>query len=216
MPQLTRRELIRLLGGAAALAKLPACSVDAAAMRSSRPTRRAMLLGFADVVIPRDDTPGGADARRGRVHRAADHARSSRRSPRSTRAGRSRDARRIPTRTACELAAERLRDVHRARSRERRRVATDRQGLGRSPRRRAERGAARTGRRDRRSAAGRAARRARPVDQVGVGSVAATISRACSRRRATSSRALVIELVDRGRVRGRPSTAATPRSPAGS
>jgi len=59
MPSLTRRELIRVLGGAVVLAKLPACGGTAAGVFGEDDT--AMLLGFADVVIPRDDQPGGAE-----------------------------------------------------------------------------------------------------------------------------------------------------------
>jgi hypothetical protein len=59
MPSLTRRELIRVLGAGALLVKLPACSSDGSPLFSADET--AMLLGFADVVIPHDDTPGGAE-----------------------------------------------------------------------------------------------------------------------------------------------------------
>jgi len=56
---LTRRELIRLLGGAsAALVLVPACGDNAGdALFSSDELN--MLRGFADVIIPEDDTPGG-------------------------------------------------------------------------------------------------------------------------------------------------------------
>jgi hypothetical protein len=59
MPSLTRRELIRVLGAGALLAHLPACGTDQKSLFGADET--AMLLGFADVVIPRDDTPGGAE-----------------------------------------------------------------------------------------------------------------------------------------------------------
>ena len=56
---LTRRQLFRVVGGAALLAKLPACGDNADPVFSH--TERRLLRGFADVVIPKDDTPGGAD-----------------------------------------------------------------------------------------------------------------------------------------------------------
>jgi len=56
---LTRRQLFRVVGGAALLAKLPACGDNADPVFSH--TERRLLHGFADVVIPPDDTPGGAD-----------------------------------------------------------------------------------------------------------------------------------------------------------
>ncbi|HUJ60739.1 MAG TPA: gluconate 2-dehydrogenase subunit 3 family protein [Kofleriaceae bacterium] len=56
---LTRRELIRLLGGAAALAQLPACG-DNAGDRVFTASELAMLDKLADVVIPPDDQPGGS------------------------------------------------------------------------------------------------------------------------------------------------------------
>ncbi|MBV8756217.1 MAG: gluconate 2-dehydrogenase subunit 3 family protein [Deltaproteobacteria bacterium] len=56
---LTRRQLFRVVGGAAILAKLPACGDNADPVFSH--TERTLLRGFADVVIPKDDTPGGAD-----------------------------------------------------------------------------------------------------------------------------------------------------------
>jgi gluconate 2-dehydrogenase subunit 3-like protein len=59
VPALTRRELFRVVGAAALVAKLPACGSGGGALFSDDET--AMLLGFADAVIPRDDTPGGAD-----------------------------------------------------------------------------------------------------------------------------------------------------------
>jgi gluconate 2-dehydrogenase gamma chain len=56
---LTRRELIRLLGGAsAALAVLPACG-DNAGDAIFTSDELNMLRGFADAIIPEDDTPGG-------------------------------------------------------------------------------------------------------------------------------------------------------------
>jgi hypothetical protein len=58
---LSRRDLLRLLGAAVAVSKLPACGT------SSRPrtgvftaAQLAMLDGFADVIIPPDDQPGGS------------------------------------------------------------------------------------------------------------------------------------------------------------
>jgi hypothetical protein len=57
---LTRRELIRLLGGAAALAKLPACGDNIPGDDIFTPGERTLLESFADVIIPPDDTPGGA------------------------------------------------------------------------------------------------------------------------------------------------------------
>jgi len=58
---LSRRDLLRWLGVAAVVSKLPACST------SSRPrtsvftaAQLAMLNGFADVIIPVDDEPGGS------------------------------------------------------------------------------------------------------------------------------------------------------------
>jgi hypothetical protein len=56
---LTRRQLFRVVGGAALLAKLPACGDNADPVFSH--TERTLLRGFADAVIPKDDTPGGAD-----------------------------------------------------------------------------------------------------------------------------------------------------------
>ncbi len=57
---LTRRELIRLLGGAAALAKLPACGDNIQGDDIFTPSERSLLEKFADVIIPPDDAPGGA------------------------------------------------------------------------------------------------------------------------------------------------------------
>jgi len=58
---LTRRELIRLIGGAAAVAALPACEDPAAiATGPFTATQRATLSAFADVILPPDDEPGGA------------------------------------------------------------------------------------------------------------------------------------------------------------
>jgi hypothetical protein len=58
---LSRRDLLRLLGAAVAVSKLPACA-------TSKPSgdhvftaaQLAMLNGFADVIIPPDDEPGGS------------------------------------------------------------------------------------------------------------------------------------------------------------
>jgi len=58
--ELSRRELIRLLGGAALLAKLPACGDNANSDPIFTAGQRAMLEDLADVVIPPDDQPGGA------------------------------------------------------------------------------------------------------------------------------------------------------------
>src|SRR5580765_2212663 len=60
MPSLTRRELIRWIGGTAvALRLLPACGDNAGDSLFSADELR-MLGGFADAVIPEDDQPGGA------------------------------------------------------------------------------------------------------------------------------------------------------------
>src|SRR3954465_12323744 len=56
---LTRRQLFRVVGGAMVLAKLPACGDNADPVFTH--TERTMLRGFADVVIPKDDTPGGSE-----------------------------------------------------------------------------------------------------------------------------------------------------------
>lgn len=56
---LTRRQLFRVVGGAVVLANLPACGDNADPVFSH--TERMFLRGFADVVIPKDDTPGGSD-----------------------------------------------------------------------------------------------------------------------------------------------------------
>lgn len=55
----TRRQLFRMVGGAVVLAKLPACGDNADPVFSH--TERTLLRGFADVVIPKDDTPGGSE-----------------------------------------------------------------------------------------------------------------------------------------------------------
>ena len=60
VPSLTRRELIRFLGGVAALAYVPACGSDAGSDKVFTADELTMLRGFADVVIPEDDTPGGS------------------------------------------------------------------------------------------------------------------------------------------------------------
>ena len=58
MGTLSRRDWIRLIGGAAALAKLPACTNKPGLGLTD--DERAMLAKLADVVIPPDDQPGGA------------------------------------------------------------------------------------------------------------------------------------------------------------
>jgi hypothetical protein len=58
--QLTRRELIRLLGGAALLAKLPACGDNLAGDPVFTGAQRTLLEQLADVILPPDDQPGGA------------------------------------------------------------------------------------------------------------------------------------------------------------
>jgi len=58
VPTLTRRDWIRLIGGAAALAKLPACTNNPRLGLTD--DERAMLAKLADVVMPPDDQPGGA------------------------------------------------------------------------------------------------------------------------------------------------------------
>lgn len=60
MPGPSRRELIRLLGGAALLAKLPACGDNTPGDPIFTPSQLAMLEDLANVVIPPDDQPGGA------------------------------------------------------------------------------------------------------------------------------------------------------------
>ena len=55
----SRRTLLRMIGASYALAKLPACTSSGDGTFSA--DQLAMLNGFADVVIPRDDQPGGAD-----------------------------------------------------------------------------------------------------------------------------------------------------------
>ena len=58
---LTRRELIRLLGGAAAVAAMPGCKEpEPVAGGPFTPSQRATLSAFADVIVPPDDEPGGA------------------------------------------------------------------------------------------------------------------------------------------------------------
>ncbi|MDB4954415.1 MAG: hypothetical protein JWO36_1984 [Myxococcales bacterium] len=59
VPSLTRRELIRFMGGIAALATIPGCGSNDGD-RVFTAGELAMLNGFADVVIPEDDTPGGS------------------------------------------------------------------------------------------------------------------------------------------------------------
>ena len=58
---LTRRELIRLLGGAAVVAAIPGCT-DPKPIATGPFTiaQRATLSAFADVILPPDDDPGGA------------------------------------------------------------------------------------------------------------------------------------------------------------
>ena len=58
MPTLNRRELLRWLGAAAALANLPACTKNGDGVFTS--DELDMLRGFADVIIPPDDQPGGS------------------------------------------------------------------------------------------------------------------------------------------------------------
>jgi len=48
-----------MIGASVALAKLPACGTSGDGTFSA--DQLAMLNGFADVIIPRDDQPGGAD-----------------------------------------------------------------------------------------------------------------------------------------------------------
>ncbi len=60
MPALSRRELIRLLGGAVALAKLPGCGDNITGDAVFTGAQLAMLEDLADVIIPPDDQPGGA------------------------------------------------------------------------------------------------------------------------------------------------------------
>jgi hypothetical protein len=55
---LTRRQLIRVLGGAAALAAIPGCGDNTVPGPFSAAQRRA-LGAFADVILPPDDEPGG-------------------------------------------------------------------------------------------------------------------------------------------------------------
>lgn len=58
---LTRRELIRLIGGAAAVAALPGCEdPEPIAAGPFTAAQRATLSAFADVIVPPDDDPGGA------------------------------------------------------------------------------------------------------------------------------------------------------------
>ncbi|HEY1555808.1 MAG TPA: gluconate 2-dehydrogenase subunit 3 family protein [Kofleriaceae bacterium] len=60
MPALTRRDLFRLVGGAAVLAQLPACG-DNAGDRVFTSAELNMLYALANVIIPPDDKPGGAE-----------------------------------------------------------------------------------------------------------------------------------------------------------
>jgi hypothetical protein len=60
VPALSRRELIRLIGGAVALAKLPGCGDNVSGDAVFTGGQLAMLEDLADVVIPPDDQPGGA------------------------------------------------------------------------------------------------------------------------------------------------------------
>jgi hypothetical protein len=60
VPQLTRRDLIRWLGAAAALAKLPGCGDNITGDAVFTGAERSLLEKFADVIIPPDDAPGGA------------------------------------------------------------------------------------------------------------------------------------------------------------
>ena len=57
---ITRRDLIRLLGGAAAAYAARGCSSPPRGDAIFTGDQLAMLRGFADVVIPEDDLPGGA------------------------------------------------------------------------------------------------------------------------------------------------------------
>lgn len=58
---LTRRDLIRLLGGAAAVAAMPGCTdPKSLATGPFTSTQRATLSAFADVILPPDGDPGGA------------------------------------------------------------------------------------------------------------------------------------------------------------
>ena len=59
MASLTRRDVFRLLGAAALLAKLPGCG-DNAGDRVFTADELAQLQIFADVILPPDDQPGGA------------------------------------------------------------------------------------------------------------------------------------------------------------
>ncbi len=54
----TRRDLMRWIGAGAALAQLPACSRNGDGVFTN--DELAMLRGFADVIIPPDDEPGGS------------------------------------------------------------------------------------------------------------------------------------------------------------
>jgi hypothetical protein len=56
---ISRRSLLRMIGASYALAKLPACTSSGDGTFSV--DQLAMLNGFADAIIPRDDQPGGAD-----------------------------------------------------------------------------------------------------------------------------------------------------------
>jgi Gluconate 2-dehydrogenase subunit 3 len=57
---LTRRDLIRLVGGAVAAYAARGCSSSPRGDAIFSADQLAMLRGFADVVIPEDDEPGGA------------------------------------------------------------------------------------------------------------------------------------------------------------
>jgi hypothetical protein len=57
---ITRRDLIRLIGGAAAAYAARGCSSPPRGDAIFTGDQLAMLRGFADVVIPEDDLPGGA------------------------------------------------------------------------------------------------------------------------------------------------------------
>lgn len=57
---LSRRELIRVLGAAAAAAHLPACGDNVSGDAVFTGAQKALLEDLADVIIPPDDKPGGA------------------------------------------------------------------------------------------------------------------------------------------------------------
>ncbi|HEY1815918.1 MAG TPA: gluconate 2-dehydrogenase subunit 3 family protein [Kofleriaceae bacterium] len=56
---ISRRALLRMIGAGYALVKLPACTKSGDGTFTA--DQLAMLNGFADAVLPRDDQPGGAD-----------------------------------------------------------------------------------------------------------------------------------------------------------